>query len=94
MVTRKGELNSAHIDRAWPHQVALPATAVHGANYSVVHGFCKDLSLCRRGHSFRRDDVDYIVFCFAEHSHAQQFCTRFDGELMAPADRPRLRQRR
>jgi len=38
MTRRKGELSAAGIDRGWPHQVALPADQVTGANYNIVHG--------------------------------------------------------
>ncbi len=30
--------------------------------------FCKDLSLCPRGHTFRRDDKWINVWCFAEEA--------------------------
>ena len=52
------------------------------ADYFGTH-FCEEqrLSLCTRGHSFRRDDVDMIVFCFAERPHAEQFQARFRGEF-------------
>src|SRR5438046_2202587 len=68
VVYRKGELSKATIDRNWPHQVALPAAHCSGANATTIRLFCEDerLSLCVRGHSFRRDDLDVIVFCFAE----------------------------
>jgi hypothetical protein len=89
MTRRKGELSAAGIDRGWPHQVALPADQVTGANYNIVHGFCKDLSLCERGHSVRRDNVGYVVFCFADPAHAELFLMRFNGEHFDPKDRGR-----
>lgn len=56
----------------------------------TIHLFCdaERLSLCRRGHSFRRDDTDMLVFCFAERPHAEQFQTRFGGEFIDPTERP------
>ena len=47
MVYRKGELSKASIDRGWPHQVALPACRVNGANYVTVHLFCDNEKLSR-----------------------------------------------
>jgi hypothetical protein len=70
MTYRKGELSTAGIDRGWPHQVALPASQVTGANYNIVHGFCRKLSLCERGHSVQRDGIGYVVFCFADPARA------------------------
>jgi len=79
------------IDRDWPPQVALPAYRCLGHNYVTFHRFCDAvrLSLCRRGHSFRRNDTDMNVFCFAERSHAEQFQARFGGEFIDPKDRPK-----
>jgi hypothetical protein len=54
MVRRKGELSAAGVDRGWPHQVALRADQVAGANYNIIRDFCRDLSLCAREHSVRR----------------------------------------
>jgi hypothetical protein len=72
------------IDRDWPHQIALPAYRCLGHNYVTIHLFCEaqGLSLCHRGHSFRRDDTDMLVFCFAERPHAEQFQARFGGEFI------------
>ena len=67
MVNRKDELSNTDIDRGCAHQVALPAEMTLGENYFVVYGFCKDLSLCPKGHIFRRKDQWFTVFCFAEH---------------------------
>jgi hypothetical protein len=64
-----------------------------GVNHKVTHDFCRDLSLCPRGHTFRRDDTDYVVFCFADAAHAQRFRERFSGERFEPKDRGRRRRR-
>lgn len=84
MVYRKGELNKAAINRGWPHQVALPAESCTGKNYTIHHAFCKglNLSLCDRGHSFRRNDSDFNVFCFAMREDALTFLTHFGGEFV------------
>jgi hypothetical protein len=91
VVNRKGELSKGTIDRKWPHQVALPASRCGGANYVTIRLFCEDqkLSLCVRGHSFRRDDIDTLVFCFAERAHAERFHERFGREFIAPKSRPK-----
>lgn len=94
MVRRKGELSNDGIDGGWPHQVALPADVCTGRSYNVKHDFCRGLSLCVRGHSFRRDDRDYLVFCFAEAAHAESFRKEFGGEIVDPAKRLWRRPRR
>jgi hypothetical protein len=90
---RKGELSKGTIDRNWPHQVALPAARCGGANYVTIRLFCDDenLSLCIRGHSFRRGDVDMVVFCFAERTHAEQFRGHCGGEFIDAKSRPKRR---
>ena len=91
MVYRKGEMTKATVDREWPHQVALPASQV-SRDYYVILNFCKDerLSLCGRGHSFRREKVDYVVKCFATKDDADKFTERFGGEYMTPKTRPKF----
>jgi hypothetical protein len=89
VVYRKGELSKGTMDREWPHQVALPAHQCSGPNYVTIRLFCEPLSLCQRTHTFRRDDVDVLVFCFAERAHAQLFQQRFGGEFMNPKARPK-----
>jgi hypothetical protein len=49
--------------------------------------FCKDLSLCPRGHSVMWEDEWYKVFCFAEPAHAERFMARFGGETFDPRQR-------
>jgi hypothetical protein len=91
MVYRKGELSKSAIDRDWPHQIALPESSCTGKNYTIHHAFCRglNLSLCQRGRSFRRDDTDFNVFCFAKHEDAITFLQHFGGEMMDPKERPR-----
>ena len=78
MIRRKGELSPAAIDRAWPHQVVLPASASRNGGYKVIHEFCKELTLCPRGHSVFCDEW-FDVYCFAEREHAEKFMARFGG---------------
>lgn len=90
MVRRKGELSSAMIDRGWPFQVALEARLSMGDRYYTVHYFCKDLSLCPRGHHFYRDGKDFNVYCFAEREHAELFRAKFGGgEIVDVRERPK-----
>ena len=87
MIRRKGELSPAGIDRGWPHQVALRASACEGGGYKVIHDFCKDLSLCPRGHSVIYEGAWFHVYCFAEASDAEKFMRRFGGEIFDPKQR-------
>jgi len=89
MSRRKGELSESGIDRGWPHQVAVRASATKGAQHAAALEFCKNLSLAPRKHSFRRDDQDWNVWCFAEEAHAQAFQREFGGEFVTPKTRPR-----
>jgi hypothetical protein len=89
MVYRKGELSSAAIDRGWPHQVALPESASLGDGYKAIHDFCKDLSLCSRGHSVVRNNEWFNVYCFSDSADADKFMSQFGGEKFDPAQRGR-----
>ena len=84
MVRRKGELSQTTIDREWPFQVAITAETCRGDGYLTTHYFCEGLSLCPRHRYFRRDDRDYVVFCFAVVADAEVFCARFNGEMVSP----------
>ena len=89
MVYRKGEVSKGTIDRNWPHQVALPAARCGGANYVTMRLFCEGPSLCPRTHSYRCDDTDMLIFCFAHRVHAEHFQERFGGEFIDPKCRPK-----
>jgi hypothetical protein len=89
MSRRKGELSGSVIDRGWPYQVALRVDDCRGTQYRTVHAFCRDLSLCKRGHSVFHGDEWWEVFCFAEEAHAEAFRVRFGGERFDPRARGR-----
>jgi hypothetical protein len=87
MVYRKGELSPAMIDRGWSHQVALPASASLKGGYAAIHEFCKELSLCSRGHAVFHGGQWFNVYCFSERGDAEKFMQRFAGEWFDPRQR-------
>jgi hypothetical protein len=89
MVRRKGEMSTFQIDNGWPYQVALAQTATMGMKLDEVYAFCKDLSLCQRGHCFVRDGGYIKCWCFAEEVDPHKFIARFGGEMLDPDDCPR-----
>ena len=84
----KGELSAAAIDRGWPHQVVLPARVCQRDGYNEKHEFCRDLTLCSRGHALY-DGQWLHVYCFKEQADAQKFMDRFGGAKFDPAERGR-----
>jgi hypothetical protein len=87
---RKGEITKRRIDRDWPHQVEVPAEAVAGHNYDIVHAFCRGLSVAPRGgRSARRDDRDWLRYCFATPADADAFHARFGGRRVTVRDEGR-----
>jgi len=75
---RKGELSPAGIDRGWPHQVALPSRfSVRGNGYRRFMDFCKDLTLCNRGHACVHDQRVVQFYCFEKQEDADKFLQKF-----------------
>jgi hypothetical protein len=85
----KGEPSAAAIDRGWPHQVVLPARLSERDGYNEIHDFCRDLTLCTRGHALYHDGRWFHVYCFKELADAQKFLERFGGERFDPMERGR-----
>jgi hypothetical protein len=82
-VTRKSQITESQILWKWPHHVALPAEALRGAENSLpMYALAKTLSGAPRPCHQRRDDRDYVVFCFAKPEDAQAFAERFGGEQL------------
>src|SRR5277367_3938041 len=86
---RKGELSAAAIDSGWPHQVVLPARLCERDGYNEIHEFCRDLTLCSRGHALHHDGQWFHVYCFKQAVDAQKFMERFGGEKFDPIERGR-----
>ena len=78
-MTRKGELSQFY-------HVAIAADKVQGhRNYDAMYGFAEASSVAPRTFSMRRDDLDFVVFCFAKPEDAAAFCGQFGGERMVPS---------
>jgi hypothetical protein len=84
---RKGELSPAAIDRGWPHQIVLPAPRCESGGYEEIHEFCKNLTLCSRGHAVFHDREWFQVYCFQNPMDADKFLQRFGGERFYPEQR-------
>jgi hypothetical protein len=67
MTRRKGEITLPDIKRHWPHHLALPADKVRDvANSNIVWSFAAGLSAAPRPYFVRRDDAEFVVFCFTK----------------------------
>ena len=64
-----------------------------GPRNHVVHDFCRDLSLCRRGHRVTHGGQRWNVFCFAKEDDAKKFMDKFGGEKFDSAKRGKGRNR-
>ena len=84
---RKGELSPAGVDRGWPHQVAMRQSLATGKNFNIIHAFCKDLSICPRGHFVFYENEFWQVFCFEKLEDADKLIQRFGGERFDPKQR-------
>jgi hypothetical protein len=84
-VTRgKGQITRAQLRQWWPHHVVLSADKVKGLrNSTTVHDFANTLSVAPRTYWLRRDDAEFVVFCFAKPEDAETFCKRFGGERLS-----------
>ena len=62
--------------------MAITAETCRGDGYVTTHYFREEITLGPRHRYFRRDDRDYVVFCFALAADAELFRARFYGETI------------
>jgi hypothetical protein len=87
LTQRKGERTAAQNERDHPHIVELAVRpSGFGATLDAMYEFHRARGLSdRRGRSVRRDDQDFVRWCFANAVDAGDFANAFEGSLVRPA---------
>jgi hypothetical protein len=78
---RKGERTSRANERDFPNIVELPVPPNgFGAKLDLIHQFHDERGLdSRQGRGQRRDEQDFVRWCFADRVDAEAFATAFGG---------------
>jgi hypothetical protein len=83
MTGPKGEFTRGDLKRKWPHHVALLAENVRDpVERQVIFCAAGVVSAAPLKYFLRRDDLEFVVFCFGKPEDAQAFAERFGGERL------------
>jgi hypothetical protein len=83
---RKGERTSRTNEREFPNIVELPVPPNgFGKTLDLIHEFHSERGLdIRRGRGQRRNDQDFVRWCFASCADAEAFKTKFGDAANGP----------
>jgi hypothetical protein len=86
MTRRKGERTAIANERAFPHVVEMPMPpGGFGAKLDSIDGFHRDRGLTPYpGRWQRREDQDFVRWCFSDRGDAEAFVAGFGGVLLLP----------
>ena len=88
MARRKGEITARMNERDFPHivELALPSDGF-GRALDAVHDFHRLRGIqSRDGRRQRRDEQEYVRWCFASVIDADDFAQQFGGTRLQPRD--------
>jgi hypothetical protein len=83
---RKGERTSRMNERDFPHivELALPEGGF-GRTLDAIHDFHRLRGIeSRRGRRQRRDEQEYVRWCFVDPADANAFAAEFGGTRIEP----------
>jgi hypothetical protein len=82
------EVDGARNRQKFPYHAALPAEKVRDrVDRDVIFCAAGVLSATPLTYSMRRDDGDFVVFCFGEPEDAESFAKRFGGKRLPECQR-------
>jgi hypothetical protein len=84
MTRRKGEVTPRMNEREAPYLVELRAPPRgFGATFPAIYSFHRNRGIeIRSGRRQRRDDQEFVRWCFADAETAADFQDQFGGELL------------